>query len=64
MSDIRNGVEGSIVKVCNDDGCEEKHMPAEFYAVSHPLKSTLLSPELIFGATGATGGRVKFLSAV
>ena len=31
---IRNWVEGSLVKVCNDDGCEEKHMPAEFYAVS------------------------------
>ena len=36
MSDTINGVEGSILKVCNDDGCEEKHMPAEFYAVSHP----------------------------
>ena len=27
----------SFIQVCDDEGCHERHMPAEFYAVSQLL---------------------------
>ena len=58
--------------ILSDTQIQEKTFTGKFYRQTFPEKFNysptcvlcILLPELIFGATGATGGRVKFLSAV